>query len=368
MKTIVLTGGGTAGHVTPNLALLPHLKEAGYDVKYIGSKTGMEKEIIERYKIPYWGINSGKLRRYIDVKNLTDVFKVVKGVGEAASILRKLKPDVVFSKGGFVAVPVVIGAYLNKIPVICHESDITPGLANKIAIPFAKAVCATFPEAVDNIGKDKAVLTGTPIRSILYKGKKEKGLALCTNFSDEKPVLLVMGGSQGSVKVNDSIRELLPKLLQDFNIIHLCGKGKLDEGLKDTKGYQQFEYISAEMPDILAAGDIVVSRAGSNAICELLALNKPMLLIPLSLRASRGDQILNAKSFKAQGFAEVCDEDTMTADILYNAITDLYANRQKYIDVMKNTETADGIEEVMQVINDVVENNKKSKKNRKDEE
>jgi UDP-N-acetylglucosamine--N-acetylmuramyl-(pentapeptide) pyrophosphoryl-undecaprenol N-acetylglucosamine transferase len=354
MKSIVLTGGGTAGHVTPNLALLPHLKEAGYDVNYIGSKNGMEKEIIERYKIPYYGINSGKLRRYIDVKNLTDVFRVVKGIGEATSVLRKLKPDVVFSKGGFVAVPVVIGAYLNKIPVICHESDITPGLANKIAIPFAKAVCATFPEALTAIGEDKAVLTGTPIRDILFKGNKEKGLALCKNNTDVKPTLLVMGGSQGSVKVNGAIRALLPRLLEDFNIIHLCGKGNFSDELKDTKGYNQFEYISAEMPDILAAADIVTSRAGSNAICELLALHKPMLLIPLSKRASRGDQILNAESFKAQGFAEVCDEDEMTDDTLYTAITDLYKNKEKYIEKMQNAALSDGVKEVMNVINNIV--------------
>jgi UDP-N-acetylglucosamine--N-acetylmuramyl-(pentapeptide) pyrophosphoryl-undecaprenol N-acetylglucosamine transferase len=349
MKSIVLTGGGTAGHVTPNLALIPYLKEAGFEVNYIGSKTGMEKEIIERHKIPYYGINSGKLRRYVDVKNLTDIFKVVKGIGEATAVLHKLKPDVVFSKGGFVAVPVVIGAYLNKIPVICHESDITPGLANKIAIPFAKAVCATFPEAVENIGKDKAVLTGTPIRDILFKGKKDKGLALC-NFAEQKPVLLVMGGSQGSVKVNTAIRTLLPELLKTYNVIHLCGKGNKDESLETTQGYKQFEYISAEMPDILATADIVVSRAGSNAICELWALHKPMLLIPLSKRASRGDQILNAESFRKQGFAEVCDEDEMTDESLLKAINSLYENREKYISTMSSTDLANGVEEVMEVI------------------
>lgn len=349
MKTIVLTGGGTAGHVTPNLALLPYLKAEGYQVYYIGSKDGMEKEIVNRYGIAYYGISSGKLRRYFDKKNFSDIFKVIHGIFQAKKLIKRLKPDVVFSKGGFVAVPVVIGAKLNKVPIICHESDITPGLANKLAMPFAKAVCVTFPEALNSIKGNKGVLTGTPIRDNLFKGSRQEGLELC-EFNGSKPIMLVMGGSQGSVKVNGAIRALLPKLTDKYDIIHLCGKGNLDESLSDTPGYKQFEYLSVELPDIFAASDFVITRAGSNAICEFLALNKPMLLIPLSKRASRGDQILNANSFQKLGFADVCDEDTMTEDILLEQINNLYENKDTYITKMKEADVAKGTAEVMELI------------------
>lgn len=349
MKKIVLTGGGTAGHVTPNIALIPHLQNAGYEVHYIGSKGGMEEELIKSCGIPYYGISSGKLRRYFDKKNFSDIFKVIKGILQAKHLIHKIKPDVVFSKGGFVAVPVVIGAAMNKVNVVAHESDITPGLANKIAMPFATAVCTTFPEAVKHIKDNKGIYTGTPIRDILFTGNKEKGLKLC-DFSGNKPVMLIMGGSQGSVKVNTSVRELLNKLLPIYDIVHLCGKGNLDESLKDRVGYKQFEYISNELPDIFAMADFVVSRAGSNAICELLALHKPMLLIPLGKNASRGDQILNAESFKKQGFAEVLDEEKMTKGSLFDTINLLYQNREEYIKNMKNSQASDGIKAVLEII------------------
>lgn len=349
MKKIVLTGGGTAGHVTPNIALIPYLKEEGYEIYYIGSKGGMEEELIKKCGIPYYGISSGKLRRYFDKKNFSDVFKVVKGIFQAKHIIHKIKPDVVFSKGGFVAVPVVIGAHMNKVNVVCHESDITPGLANKLAMPFAKAVCTTFPEAVNHIKDNKGIYTGTPIRDMLFNGNREKGLELC-DFSGNKPVMLIMGGSQGSVKVNNSIRELLNKLLPKYDIVHLCGKGNADENLKDRAGYKQFEYISDELPDIFAMSDFVVSRAGSNAICEFLALHKPMLLIPLGKNASRGDQILNAQSFKKQGFAEVIDEEKMTKGSLFDAINNLYDNRETYIENMKKSKAAEGNKAVMEII------------------
>lgn len=349
MKKIVLTGGGTAGHVTPNIALIPYLKQEGYEIYYIGSKGGMEEDLIKKCGIPYYGISSGKLRRYFDKKNFSDIFKVIKGIFQAKHLIHKIKPDVVFSKGGFVAVPVVIGAHMNKVNVVCHESDITPGLANKIAMPFAKAVCTTFPEAVKHIKDNKGIYTGTPIRDMLFEGSREKGLKLC-DFSGNKPVMLIMGGSQGSVKVNNSIRELLNKLLPKYDIVHLCGKGNLDESLKDRAGYKQFEYISDELPDIFAMSDFVVSRAGSNAICEFLALHKPMLLIPLGKNASRGDQILNAQSFKKQGFAEVIDEEKMTKGSLFDAINKVYDNRETYIENMKNSKASEGNKAVMEII------------------
>ena len=252
MKHIVLTGGGTAGHVTPNIALIPKLKEAGYKISYIGSYDGMERKLIEDLGIPYYGISSGKLRRYFDPKNFSDPFRVVKGYFEAKKLLKKLKPNVVFSKGGFVSVPVVLAAKACKVPALIHESDMTPGLANKLCIPSAAKVCCNFPETVKCLPENKAVLTGTPIRQELLSGDAREGLKFC-GFNAAKPVILVIGGSLGSVAVNHAVRSILPELLKDFQVIHLCGKDKLDASLNGTEGYVQFEYIKDELPDLFAA-------------------------------------------------------------------------------------------------------------------
>ena len=310
MKKIVLTGGGTAGHVTPNIALLPKLRELGYEITYIGSYEGIEKRLISDYDIPYYGVATGKFRRYIDPKNLSDPFRVAKGMSEAKRILKEIKPDVVFSKGGFVSVPVVRAAASLKIPCIIHESDMTPGLANKLCIPVAKKVCCNFPETISKLPAGKAVLTGTPIRAELMQGDKEAAYKLC-GFTKDLPVLMVIGGSSGSLVINKEVRTSLPKLLNDFQVVHLCGAGNVDNLLLNQKGYKQFEYLKSELKDVMARADIVVSRAGANAICELLALKKPNLLIPLSAKASRGDQILNAASFQSQGYSLVLAEEDL---------------------------------------------------------
>ena len=349
MKKIVLTGGGTAGHVTPNIALIPELQKQGYEVHYIGSYDGIEKKLIEKLNIPYYGISSGKLRRYIDLKNLSDPFKVIKGLAQARRLLGKIKPDVVFSKGGFVSVPVVIAAKSRKIPCIIHESDMTPGLANKICIPCAQRVCTNFPETLKHLPAEKAVLTGSPIRTELFNGNKEKGLKFC-GFDDSKPVILIIGGSLGAVAVNNAVRAILPQLLEKFQIIHLCGKGKLDESLKDVKGYVQFEYIHDELSDLMAASDIFISRAGANAICEILALRKPNILIPLSAQASRGDQILNAASFEKQGYSIVIQEEDITNEKLLAAVNDAYTNKDKYISAMKRSQLNNSIEKITGLI------------------
>ena len=349
MKKIVLTGGGTAGHVTPNLALIPFLKKDGWEVIYIGSEKGIERSLIEAEGIPYYSIPTGKLRRYLSKENLSDMFRVVKGVAEAKKQIKEIKPDLVFSKGGFVAVPVVLGAKANGVPVIIHESDITPGLANKIAMPFAKVICTTFPETLAHISKKKGVHTGSPIRKELFEGKREEGLKHC-NFDGKKPVLLMMGGSLGAVKLNQCLRADLPKLLEKFDVIHLCGKGNLEKGLMKQKGYKQFEYVSAGLADLFAAADLIVSRAGSNSICEFLALKKPHLLIPLSKNASRGDQILNAASFAKQGFARVLPEEEMTPEAFVENINTLYENRYKYIEKMDKSGLSDGTKGVLSQI------------------
>lgn len=352
MKRIVLTGGGTAGHVTPNIALLPELKRQGYDVHYIGSYEGIERKLIEEFDIPYYGISSGKLRRYFDPKNFSDPFKVIKGYKEASSLIKKLQPNVVFSKGGFVAVPVVLAAKKRKVPIIIHESDMTPGLANKICIPSATKICANFPETLKTLPEGKAVLTGSPIRRELFSGNKLAGLEFC-GFTAKKPVLLIIGGSLGSQVVNDAVRAILPILLKNYQIIHLCGKGKLDETLNQTEGYAQFEYIKKELSDLLDAADVIISRAGANAICEILALRKPNILIPLSAAASRGDQILNAASFEKQGFSYVIKEEDLSKDTLMKAITEVFENKRKYIDTMAHSTLNNSIDTIVKLINEV---------------
>lgn len=354
MKKIILTGGGTAGHVTPNLALVPKLKEAGFDICYVGSYNGMEKELVEKAGIPYKGISSGKLRRYFDLKNFTDPFRVLKGFAEANKIMKEYKPDVVFSKGGFVSVPVVLAAKKHKIPIVSHESDMTPGLANKITLSSCTKICCNFPETINYLPKDKAVLTGCPIRGELLTGSKEQGLKL-TGFNSEKPVLLIIGGSLGSVKVNQAVREILPRLIKDYQVVHLCGKGNLDETLTNMPGYVQYEYMSDPLKHLFAMADIVISRAGANAICELLALQKPALLIPLSAAASRGDQILNANSFKNQGFSEVLEEERLSADKLYEAVTQLYENRNQYIQKMKKSSQSDAVSMIVGMLNELAQ-------------
>lgn len=349
MKRIILTGGGTAGHVTPNIALLPRLRELQYDIHYIGSYNGIEKELIEQFGIPYHGISSGKLRRYFSVQNFTDPFRVLRGFGEANKLIKILAPDVIFSKGGFVSVPVVMAGKKCKVPTIIHESDMTPGLANKLSIPSATKVCCNFPETVEHLPADKAVLTGSPIRQELLSGSKVKALDF-TGFSSAKPVILVIGGSLGAVAVNDAVRNALPELLKDFQIIHLCGKGKLDDSLQGTKGYVQYEYIKEELKDLFALTDIVISRAGANAICELLALHKPNLLIPLSANASRGDQILNARSFERQGFSVVLEEEALTNDTFIAAVRSLYEQRMQYREAMTNSRQQNSIDTIIDLI------------------
>ena len=348
---IIMTGGGSAGHVTPNLALLPYLKKEGFEIKYIGGKNGIEKGIIEEAGIPFYGVSTGKLRRYFDLKNFTDPFKVIAGIGQCYKIIKKEKPDIVFSKGGFVAVPVVLAAYLNKVPVVSHESDITPGLANKLIIPYCSKLCITFPEALKHVKQEKAILTGTPIREELFKGKREECLKI-TGFRGNKPILLIIGGSLGSKVLNDAVRNNLKDIISDFDIIHLCGKGNLERKLTDKAGYKQYEYVSEEMSHFLMGCDLVISRAGANSIFEILSLKKPNILIPLSQKASRGDQILNAKSFEKKGYSYVIFEENFTAEILKEAILTVQRERKTYISAMEKSEMKNGSENILKVLLD----------------
>ncbi|MCI9142289.1 MAG: undecaprenyldiphospho-muramoylpentapeptide beta-N-acetylglucosaminyltransferase [Lachnospiraceae bacterium] len=352
MKKIVLTGGGSAGHVTPNIALLPSLKDAGYEITYMGSYDGIEKKLIGDFDLPYVGISTGKFRRYLDLKNFTDPFRVIKGFSEARKFLKSYRPNAVFSKGGFVSVPVVRAAASLGIPCIIHESDMTPGLANRMCISAAKKVCCNFPETLQSLPGDKAVLTGSPIRAELAQGNKLAGLDMC-GFSANKPVIMVIGGSLGAANVNKAVRQALPRLLTDFQVVHLCGKDKIDNLLLNTAGYKQFEYVKAELKDLFAMADLVISRAGANAICELLALKKPNILIPLPASSSRGDQLLNAKSFEAQGFSLVINEDDLTTEMLLDKVHELYFSRQTFRNAMNDSGQMDSIKTIMRLIEEV---------------
>lgn len=350
MKRIVLTGGGTAGHVTPHFALIPHLQEQGYEIHYIGTHDGIERELVGE-QLPYYPISAGKLRRYFDWKNFSDPFRVMKGVFEAYATLRKIKPQVVFSKGGFVTVPVTVAAWMLGIPVVLHESDLTPGLANKLSVPFARKLCFTFPESVKYMkgnASEKMVVTGTPIRRELTQGSREKGLSLC-QFSPNLPTLLVMGGSLGAAIFNEIIRNNLARLTKRYQIIHLCGKGNLDTSLRHPR-YFQIEYAKEELPHLLAAADFVLSRAGANSIFEFVATAKPNILVPLSRQASRGDQILNAQSFANQGFSLVIPEEELSIEALEEKLALLEAEGEQFVKQMETSSVKDGTANVLEVI------------------
>jgi UDP-N-acetylglucosamine--N-acetylmuramyl-(pentapeptide) pyrophosphoryl-undecaprenol N-acetylglucosamine transferase len=320
---IILTGGGTAGHVTPNLALLPLLRERGFDIRYIGTSKGMERSLIAKENIPYDGIPAGKLRRYADIRNVTDIVRIKLGFLKSLFLIATIRPDVVFSKGGFVACPVVWASWLLRVPVIVHESDISPGLANRLSFPFASRICYSFPETALHLPRSRAVETGIPVRGELLTGSAAAGRSLC-GFTDAKPVLMVIGGSQGAQAINVCLREGLDALLLRFNIIHCCGRGNL---AGPQAGYAQFEYADEELADLFALADAVVSRAGATALFELLALKKPSLLIPLPRSASRGDQILNARSFESRGFSIVLPQEEMTGETLIRTIELLFNRR-----------------------------------------
>ena len=352
MKTIVLTGGGTAGHVTPHLALLPHLLAAGYRVHYIGTAKGMERGMMEgRAGVSYHSVPTGKLRRYFSWQNLTDPFRVLAGAFQAYGLLGKIRPDIVFSKGGFVAVPVVAAAALRGIPVLAHESDLSPGLANRISLRFAGRVATAFPECAPLLG-EKGIHTGLPIRESLLAGDRQRGLTLA-GFKGEKPVLLVMGGSQGAKAINEALRAALPQLLNQMDILHLCGKGHLQEDLQGMPGYFQAEFLGEELPDALAACDLVLSRAGATAIFEFQALGKPMLLVPYPKGASRGDQIENAHSLAGRGLAHVLAQEELTPDSLAQALVGLGAQADQLRAALAAAPPADGRGAVLGMIEEM---------------
>lgn len=346
---IVMTGGGTAGHVTPNIALIDSLKDSGVEINYIGTADGIERNLIETENVPYHTIDAGKLRRYFSIENVTDIFKIIKGTFEANKHLKKIKPDIVFSKGGFVSCPVVWSAWMNKIPVIIHESDITPGLANKLSMPFAKNICYAFPDTIKYIPNKKAVFTGIPVRDNISGGSRARGMSMC-GFAPDRPVILVIGGSLGAKSINNIIRTNLDILLEKYQICHITGNADFDSNLTNKSGYKQFSYVNDELPHLFAMADIVLSRAGATTLFELLKLSKPNVLIPLPKASSRGDQLLNADFFRNSGYSEVVFEEDMNISTLMNALNSALQNKDTYVAKMRSSEISDGSALVINLI------------------
>lgn len=351
-NTIVLTGGGSTGHVSVNLALIPLLKENGWDIHYIGSKTGIEKELVENIDgVKYHSISTGKLRRYFSFENFLDIFRIIGGVFQSIYKIFKIKPNIVFSKGGFVSVPVILGGWMNRIPVISHESDLTPGLANRLVQPFVKLIFTTFPETSSYIKSGKGVFLGPVIRDGLKNGNAAGGKKWL-GIKNDKATLLVMGGSLGAEYLNNLVRDNLDDLLPKYNIIHACGKDSVDNNIL-REGYYQFEYINEELKDIMEYADIAISRSGANAIFEFLYHKIPMLLIPLPSSRSRGDQIDNAKSFVKNGFAEMIEEENLNNNNFLKIIDKLDEEKENYQNNMKRYKLGDTLSVIYNKIDEI---------------
>lgn len=336
-QKIVLCGGGTLGHFTPNIAIFEALKDK-YDFIYIGTKNGLEKSIASAL-MDYKEVETVKLIRSFSfasiINNVCIPFKLIKGIREAKQILKAEKPALIFSKGGFASVPIVFAGHSLKVPCITHESDLSLGLANKLIAKKCKVVCTSFKATAKLV--ENGVFTGTPIRPQVFNGNAQK-LKKELNIKNSLKSILVIGGSLGSENINTAIRQSLDTLSKDYNIIHITGKGKLEKSLQGKANYYQTEYAS-NIEDYFAIADIVITRGGSNTLFELLALKKPMLIIPLSAKVSRGDQIQNAKYFSKCGFANVLYEENLTSKNLITQINATLASKATIASKMQQTNT-----------------------------
>ena len=361
MKRIFFTGGGTAGHVTPNIALIERMLKQGWEVHYVGSSGGIEESMVSDLSIKFHAIATGKLRRYFSWQNFLDPLKIIYGLLQSLWLCVRLRPSIVFSKGGFVAVPIVVGAWLCRIPVIAHESDITPGLANKLCFPFVRHVCVNFQETEKYLGKtpvkqsnnrtrknvSKVIVTGSPVRTALLEGDAERGRAFL-NFNNTRPILLVFGGSLGAKAINDWVWGSIAELITRYQVVHIVGAGNIsdsvvDQGSDSAQGYYQAEFLQSEFGDVLAAADLVLSRAGANSIYELLLMRKPHILVPLTARASRGDQIINAQIFEAKGMSQVIEEDKIVSTDIVQVIEKTMENRSRQLAAIEAFEIIDSV-------------------------
>ena len=352
MPKIFFTGGGTAGHVTPNIALIRELY-SDFEIGYVGESSSVEEKLISSISVPFFRIKSGKLRRYFSIKNITDPFKVIVGFLQSMRLCLREQPDLVFSKGGYVSVPLVLAARVLKIPIIAHESDVTPGLANRLTFPFCSKICLTFPATEEQLNDNRVVVTGTPLRRALLDANAKKGLRLL-KFDNNIPILLVFGGSKGARFLNELIFRLRDRLLESFNIVHITGEGNCSREL-EMKGYIQKEFLHQSFGDVLAAASVVVSRAGANSIYELLALRKPHLLVPLPKNASRGDQLENARKFCELGYSRYIEERLLTDDIFIREIKNLMETKTAVEKRMANFKAPDAIPMIVKEIKKITD-------------
>jgi UDP-N-acetylglucosamine--N-acetylmuramyl-(pentapeptide) pyrophosphoryl-undecaprenol N-acetylglucosamine transferase len=353
LKKLVLTGGGTAGHVMPHLAMLDLYRRNNIQVEYIGS-SGVEKSLIEQAGVPFHVIRTGKLRRYFSLKNFFDIFNIFLGTLQSFLILIRIRPDAIFSKGGFVSVPICVAGWFLRIPVVSHESDYTPGLATRIISHFASKILCTFDDTKKFFNpKVPCESVGTPIRAQLKMGKRDKGLRYCglDSHDTSRKILMIIGGTQGAQRINDAVVAAIEMLLKKFQIIHICGKSKLTGLTKD--GYFACEFAGLELADMIACADLVLSRAGANTIFELLSVNKPMLLIPLEI-GSRGDQVHNANYFKAKGWAEVLSETQLESTSLLKCLEEVERNAELIIQKQKDYSTSNPDEKILAIIQSLV--------------
>ena len=347
MPKIFFTGGGTAGHVTPNIALIRELY-SDYEIGYVGESSSVEEKLISSISVPFFRIKSGKLRRYFSIKNIFDPFKVIVGFLQSIRLCIRERPDLVFSKGGYVAVPLVLAARVLKIPIIAHESDVTPGLANRLTFPFCSKICLTFPATGRQLSDNRVLVTGTPLRRALIDADAKKGLQLL-NFENNMPILLVFGGSKGARFLNELIFRLRDRLLESFNIVHITGEGNCS-GETEMKGYIQREFLHQDFGDVLAAASVVVSRAGANSIYELLSLRKPHLLVPLPKEASRGDQLENARKFCELGYSRYIEESLLTDDNFIREIKNLLETKTSIEKRLANFKAPDSVSMIVKEI------------------
>lgn len=351
-RLVLLTGGGTAGHVTPNLALLPELRARGFRVEYMGDRRGIERKLAEEAGLRFHGIQTGKLRRYFSVDNFIDPFRIAIGILQAIGRILRLRPSVVFSKGGFVGVPVVVAAWLLRVPVVVHESDLTPGLANRLSFPFARRICLSFRETAELLPGRDTVYTGTPVRLALRKGDRARG---CERFGldPSRRILLVFGGSQGARAINEQLRAMLPQRPAELQVLHVCGAGNLDPSLADQEGYRQHEYLAEEFADAFACADVVLCRAGANSLAEIIAVRKPAVVVPLPTAASRGDQIDNARLFADKGYGIVLPQDELTPVSLLASVERALDQGAAIVRAMEAAEPQDPVRRIVGIIEEI---------------
>lgn len=354
MQKIIVTGGGTAGHITPILALLPYLKREFDEIHYFGSETGMEKKLVEKYDyVIYHSVPCIKFVRGLSAKNLKIPFVLFKGVKESKKLLKAIKPDVIFSKGGYVSLPVCIAA--KGIPVILHESDCTMGLANRLVAKKSAAICTAFPDTAQKY--KNAVVTGIPLRRELFLPK-----AIGLELNPHLPTVLVMGGSLGARAINECVEKAAELILNHYNLIHITGRGNSSaiSSLRDKGAYFQLEYTE-NIQDYLNLADIVVSRGGAGTLFELMALKKPALVIPLPKGRSRGDQYANAKYFADKGCCYLLEQERLSPLTLIENLNRLYEDKTMLYR-LGNKRYPDGIAEVLKIIKQFSEENKQCKK------